>query len=119
MMNRIKTKFDKMPIVKKVTILYAFLFTVTIAAISVILLITSKGMGVGIAFTTLQNCSETIENYIVSGNDLSGTRNCVMRKPSKMAAMMRYKRVVFFLLMRKLSLVMDIYGDSSLEIFYS
>ena len=72
MMNRIKTKFDKMPIVKKVTILYAFLFTVTIAAISVILLITSKGMGVGIAFTTLQNCSETIENYIVSGNDLSG-----------------------------------------------
>lgn len=42
-----------------------------------------------------------------------------MRKPSKMAAMMRYKRVVFFLLMRKLSLVMDIYGDSSLEIFYS
>ena len=35
------------------------------------LLFTAKGMGVGITFTTLQNCSESIENYILSGNKLT------------------------------------------------
>lgn len=68
MMNKIKSKFNKMPIAKKVMIMYAFLFTITIIVISAILLFTAKGMGVGITFTTLQNCSESIENYILSGN---------------------------------------------------
>ena len=60
-----------MPIAKKVMIMYAFLFTITIIVISAILLFTAKGMGVGITFTTLQNCSESIENYILSGNKLT------------------------------------------------
>ena len=71
MMNKIKSKFNKMPIAKKVMIMYAFLFTITIIVISAILLFTAKGMGVGITFTTLQNCSESIENYILSGNKLT------------------------------------------------
>lgn len=46
MMNKIKSKFNKMPIAKKVMIMYAFLFTITIIVISAILLFTAKGMGV-------------------------------------------------------------------------
>ena len=71
MMNRIDLKLNKIPIAKKIVILYGSLFTLTIIAISVVLLITAKGMGVGITITSLQNCSEAIENYIVSGNKLT------------------------------------------------
>ena len=60
-----------MPIARKVMLLYGWLFTLSIVAISVVLLISAKGMGVGITFTTLQNCAESIENYILSGKELN------------------------------------------------
>ena len=71
MRNRIEEEFNKMPIARKVMLLYGWLFTLSIVAISVVLLISAKGMGVGITFTTLQNCAESIENYILSGKELN------------------------------------------------
>lgn len=70
-MNRINCKLNQIPIAKKIVILYGSLFTLSIVAISVVLLITAKGMGVGITITALQNCSETIENYVLSGKKLT------------------------------------------------
>ena len=71
MRNRIEEEFNKMPIARKVMLLYGWLFTLSIVAFSVVLLISAKGMGVGITFTTLQNCAESIENYILSGKELN------------------------------------------------
>lgn len=71
MMNRINCKLNQIPIARKIVILYGSLFTLTIVAISIVLLITAKGMGVGITITALQNCSETIENYVLSGKNLT------------------------------------------------
>lgn len=71
MMNRINCQLNKIPIAKKIVILYGSLFTLTIIAISAVLLITAKGMGVGITITALQNCSETIENYVLSGKNIT------------------------------------------------
>ncbi len=67
MMNRIKCRYDKMPITKKIMLLYAMFFTFTIISISVILLLTTKSMGIGITYTTLKNNADNIENYIISG----------------------------------------------------
>lgn len=71
MMNRINCQLNKIPIAKKIVILYGSLFTLTIIAISAVLLITAKGMGVGITITALQNCSETIESYVLSGKNIT------------------------------------------------
>lgn len=71
MMNRINCRINKIPIAKKIVILYGSLFTLTIIAISAVLLITAKGMGVGITITALQNCSETIESYVLSGKNIT------------------------------------------------
>lgn len=71
MMNRINCRLNKIPIAKKIVILYGSLFTLTIIAISAVLLITAKGMGVGITITALQNCSETIESYVLSGKNIT------------------------------------------------
>lgn len=71
MMNRINCQLNKIPIAKKIVILYGSLFTLTIIAISAVLLITAKGMGVGITITALQNCSDTIESYVLSGKNIT------------------------------------------------
>lgn len=71
MMNRINCQLNKIPIAKKIVILYGSLFTLTIIAISAVLLITAKGIGVGITITALQNCSETIESYVLSGKNIT------------------------------------------------
>lgn len=71
MMNRIDFKLKNIPIARKIVMLYGSLFTLSIIAISIVLLITAKGMGAGITITSLQNCYESIEKYIVEGNELS------------------------------------------------
>ena len=71
MMNRIKNGFNNIPIVKKIVILYGALFTFAIVAISVILLIAARGIGVGVTISALQNCSESIESYVMSGKGLT------------------------------------------------
>ena len=71
MRNRIKQLFNRMPITRRIMLLYGALFTLSIVAISIVLLITAKGMGVGITFSTLRNCEEGIETYIVEGRTLN------------------------------------------------
>lgn len=63
-----------MPITKKIMLLYASLFTVTIVTISCILLITAKDMGIAITFSSLQTCSESIESYIRSGKEINAKK---------------------------------------------
>ncbi len=71
MMNRIKCRFDRMPITKKIMLLYASLFTLTIMSISCVLLITARNMGIGVTLSALQSYSKDIENLIFSGNKLT------------------------------------------------
>lgn len=74
MTNRIKTRFDKMPITRKIMCLYGSLFTFTIMAISGVLLITARNMGIGVTLSTLESGSKSIENLILSGKELTEDR---------------------------------------------
>lgn len=71
MMNRIKSWFARIPITKKVTIMYSFIVMFTIMSISAVLLFSARGMGAGVVFTSLKNWSSSIEDYIKSGDELS------------------------------------------------
>jgi len=71
MMNRIKSRFDRIPITQKVTIMYSFIVMFTIMGISAVLLYSARGMGAGVVFNSLKNWSTNIENYIKSGGEIS------------------------------------------------
>lgn len=71
MMNRIKSWFDRIPITRKVTLLYSFLVMFTVMGISAVILYSSRSMGAGVVFTSLKNWSKDVEEYIRSGSQLS------------------------------------------------
>lgn len=71
MMNKINSWFARIPITKKVTIMYSFIVMFTIMGISAVLLYSARGMGAGVVFTSLKNWSTNIEEYIKSGDELS------------------------------------------------
>lgn len=67
---RNKINKNKISITRKIMLLYACLFSLTIVSISCILLITAKDMGIGITFTALNSCYENIENSIKSDRSI-------------------------------------------------
>ncbi|MEA4972679.1 MAG: HAMP domain-containing sensor histidine kinase [Candidatus Metalachnospira sp.] len=71
MMNRIKSWFDKIPITRKVTILYSFVVMFAIMGISAVLLYSARDMGAGVVFTTLKDWSTDVEDYVKSGKEVS------------------------------------------------